>query len=52
MTDEEFNRKMEKVVNKTTPKPKRRKRKGPQTNAYQLWQQLNEEQLRKLGYIK
>ena len=52
MTDEEFNRKMERVVSKTTPKPKCRKKKGPKTNAYQLWKQLNEEQLRKLGYIK
>ena len=52
MTDEEFYRKMEKAVNKKTPKPKRRKRKGPQTNAYQLWRQLTDEQLRKLGYIK
>ena len=52
MTDEEFNRKMEKVANKTNPKPKRRKKKGPQTNAYQLWRQLTDEQLRKLGYIK
>lgn len=52
MTDEEFNRKMEGVVSKTTPKPKRRKKKGTQTNSYQLWKQLNEELLRKLGYIK
>ena len=52
MTDEEFNRKMEKVVNKTTPKPKRKKKNGPKTNAYQLWRQLNDETLRKLGYIK
>ena len=52
MTDEEFNRKMERVVNKTTPKRKSKKKKGPKTNAYQLWRQLTDEQLRKLGYIK
>jgi len=52
MTDEEFYRKMERAANKTTPKRKSKKKKGPKTNAYQLWQQLNEEQLRKLGYIK
>lgn len=52
MTDEELNRKMERVVNKTTPKPKRKKKKGKKMNQNQLWAQLNEETLRKLGYIK
>ena len=51
MTDEELNQKMERVVNKTTPKPKRKKKKG-KNNQNQLWAQLNEETLRKLGYIK
>lgn len=52
MTDEEFNRKMERVTSKkVTQKPKRRK-KGKTQNPYQLWTQLNEEMLRKLGYIK
>lgn len=52
MTDEELNQKMDRVVSKTTLKPKRRKKKGQKQNSYQLWAQLKEEQLRKLGYIK
>lgn len=51
MTDEELNRKMERVVNKTTRQPKRKKKNG-RKNQNQLWAQLNEETLRKLGYIK
>lgn len=52
MTDEELNQKMERVVNKTTTKPKRNKKKGKKMNQNQLWAQLNVETLRKLGYIK
>ena len=53
MTDEELNQKMERVTSKkVTRQPKRRKSKGKKQNSYQLWAQLNEEQLRKLGYIK
>ena len=52
MTDEELNQKMERVILKTTPKPKRKKSKGQKKNSYQLWAQLNEEKLKKLGYIK
>lgn len=53
MTDDELNQKMERVTSKkVTLQPKRRKKKGTKTNAYQLWKQLNDEQLRKIGYIK
>lgn len=53
MTDEELNQKMEKVVNKTTPKPKNNKKRGKKIiNSNQLWAQLNEETLKKFGYIK
>ena len=52
MEDDELIQNMERVVNKTTLKPKRNKKKGKKMNQNQLWAQLNEEQLRKLGYIK
>lgn len=52
MTDDELNQKMDRVVSKTTPKPKRKKSKGKKQNSYQLWEQLNVETLKKLGYIK
>ena len=50
MTDEELMKKMENQVNKKSPGSKKRKTK--KKNQYQLWSQLNEETLRKLGYIK
>ena len=53
MTDDELNQKVERVTSKkVTRQPKRRKKKGQKQNPYQLWAQLNEEKLRKLGYIK
>lgn len=53
MTDEEFNKKMERVTSKkVTRQPKRRKKKGQKQNSFQLWEQLFEDNLKKLGYIK
>lgn len=51
MEDDELMKKIEKQVNKKSPASKK-KRKPAKKNQYQLWAQLNEEALRKLGYIK
>ena len=52
MEEDELIQKIERVVSKTNLKPKRNKKKGKKMNQNQLWAQLNEKQLRKLGYIK
>lgn len=51
MTDDELMKKIENQVSKKTP-GSHKKRKPAKKNQYQLWSQLNEETLRKLGYIK
>ena len=52
MEDDELMKKIEHQVNKKKSPgvPKRKKKK--KENNYKLWEQLNEETLRKLGYIK
>lgn len=50
MEEDELMKKIEKQVNKKSPASKKKRK--PKKNQYQLWSQLNEETLRKLGYIK
>ena len=50
MEDDELMKKMDRVVSKATPKSKKKAK--TKRTAYQVWAQLNEETLRKLGYIK
>lgn len=50
MTDEELNKMMDKGTKILSRKPS--KRKVRRKSSTKLWEQLNEETLRKLGYIK
>ena len=53
MEDDDIMKKIEKQVNKKSPaSKKKRNQEKNKVNQYQLWAQLNEETLRKLGYIK
>lgn len=51
MTDEELNKALTKGTKHLVKKPSKKK-KAKKINAIKLWEQLNEETLRKLGYIK
>lgn len=51
MTDEELNKALTKGTKPLVKKPSKKK-KAKKINAIKLWEQLNEETLRKLGYIK
>lgn len=50
MEEDELMKKMEGVTSKVTPKQKKHKNKKRYNP--KLWEQLNEETLKKLGYIK
>lgn len=50
MTDEELNKALTKGTKPLVKKPS--KKKAKKKNTTKLWEQLNEETLRKLGYIK
>ena len=50
MTDEELNKALTKGTKPLVKKPS--KKKAKRKNTTKLWEQLNEETLRKLGYIK
>lgn len=49
MTDEELNKALDRG---TKPLSKKSAKKAKKKNTTKLWEQLNEETLRKLGYIK
>lgn len=51
MEEDELMQKIEKQVKKKSPASKKH-RPAKKKNQYQLWAQLNDETLRKLGYIK
>ena len=50
MTDEELNKALDRGTKPLSKKPA--KKKAKKKNTTKLWEQLNEETLRKLGYIK
>ena len=52
MEEDELMKKIEKQVNKKSPASKKKRKPNKKENNYKLWEQLNEETLRKLGYIK